>query len=237
MKKIAIIIPTYEESENIQRLVKQIKFYIHNVIIFIIDDTPSAQISKMFKPNNKEVKYFHRKNKKGRGSAVLFGIEKALRNKQIDMIIEMDADFSHNPNELKNKINYFKRNNLDMLIASRYLKSSEILNWSYFRRIFSFLSNFLARIFLRIDLKDFTNGFRLYSIRAARKIIKKCGNIGDGFIILSEIIVVVHNSHFRIKELPTIFKNRKRGKSSVTLKLIFQSLFGLIKLSLIKKKL
>ena len=99
------------------------------------------------------------------------------------------------------------------------------------------MSNILARIFLRINIKDFTNGFRFYSIRSAKKIINKCGNIGDGFIILSEIIVIIYNSNFKIEEVPTIFLNRTRGKSSVTIKLIIESLIGLIKLTFIKKKL
>ena len=124
-----------------------------------------------------------------------------------------------------------------MLIASRYLEGSKILNWNLSRKVFSYLSNILARFFLKINIKDFTNGFRFYSIRSAKKIIKKCGNIGDGFIILSEIIVVIHNSKFKIKELPTTFLNRTRGKSSVNIKLIIQSFLGLIKLAVIKKKL
>ena len=236
MNKIAIIIPTYHEEKNIKRLIQKINKHLKQVIIFIIDDTPK----KIIKPTCekfKNVSYFHRKNKRGRGSAVIFGIKKALKNKNIKLIIEMDSDFSHNPKELNNKINYFNQNRLDLLIASRYLQESKIINWSLSRRIFSILSNMLARFFLKINLRDFTNGFRFYSIRSAKKIVKKCGNIGDGFIILSEIIVVINNNNFRIKELPTIFINRSRGESSVNLKLILQSLYGLIKLTFIKNKL
>ena len=237
MSKVAIIIPTYNESDNIKRLIKKINEYIKNVNIFIIDDSPIPEISKLINVNNKNINYFHRKNKRGRGSAILFGIKKALKDKQINLIIEMDADFSHDPKELRKKIDYFIKKNLDMLIASRYLNNSKILNWSLSRRVFSILSNILAKLFLRINLKDFTNGFRFYSIRSAKKIVKKCGNIGDGFIILSEIIVVINNNNFKIKELPTTFVNRTRGESSVNFILILQSLFGLIKLALIKNKL
>jgi len=237
MKKIAIIIPTYNETENIIELIRKIRNYVRNVIIYIVDDSPTPEIGKLINPNLKNVKYFYRKNKKGRGSAVLFGIKKALKDKQINLVIEMDADFSHNPNELKKNISFFKKKNLDMLIASRYLNSSKILNWSLPRKIFSFFSNKVARFFLNINIKDFTNGFRFYSIRSAKKIINKCGNIGDGFIILSEIIVIIYNSNFKIEEVPTIFLNRTRGKSSVTIKLIIESLIGLIKLTFIKKKL
>ncbi len=237
MKKIAIIIPTYNETENIIELIRKIRNYVRNVIIYIVDDSPTPEIEKLINPNLKNVKYFYRKNKKGRGSAVLFGIKKALKDKQINLVIEMDADFSHNPNELKKNISFFKKKNLDMLIASRYLNSSKILNWSLSRKTFSFFSNKVARFFLNINIKDFTNGFRFYSIRSAKKIINKCGNIGDGFIILSEIIVIIYNSNFKIEEVPTIFLNRTRGKSSVTIKLIIESLIGLIKLTFIKKKL
>ena len=147
----------------------------------------------------------------------------------------MDADFSHNPNELKEKIEYLKKNKVDMLIASRYTKNSKIMNWSIFRRILSLLSNFLARLLLKIPCTDYTNGFRLYSKRAAEKVVNKCGKIGGGFIVLSEILVVIHSNNFKIDELNTIFVNRKRGESSVGLKLIFSSLLGLIKLYYLKK--
>jgi len=237
MKKIAIIIPTYNEAENIIRLIKKIKNCLSNVNIYVIDDSPIPEIGKLINSNYKNVKYYFRKNKLGRGSAVLFGMKKALEDGKFNLFIEMDADFSHNPNELKKKISCFKRNNLDMLIASRYLDDSKILNWSLPRKVLSKLSNTLARVFLKINIKDFTNGFRFYSIRSAKKIVKNCGNIGSGFIILSEIIVVINNNNFKIQEVPTIFVNRTRGKSSVNIKLVIQSFLGLIKLTLIKKKL
>lgn len=237
MSKVAIIIPTYNESDNIKKLVKKINDYISNAVIFIIDDSPSSEISKLINVNKNNINYFYRKNKRGRGSAVLFGMKKVLKDKRVKLIIEMDADFSHDPRELRNKIKYFKKKNLDMLIASRYLAKSKILNWTLSRRIFSTLSNILARFFLKIQITDFTNGFRFYSIRSAKIILKKCGNIGDGFIILSEIIVVIKNSNFKIEELSTTFVNRTRGESSVNLRLIIQSLLGLIKLTFIKHKL
>ena len=93
-------------------------------------------------------KYFHRTNSFGRGSAVIYGLKKAIKLKKI-FFIEMDSDFSHNPNELKRNINIFKRKNLDLLIASRYLDKSKISNWSISRRIFSKLANFLARAWPR----------------------------------------------------------------------------------------
>ena len=149
----------------------------------------------------------------------------------------MDADFSHNPKELKYKIKYFLEKKIDLLISSRYLKGSTIKNWSPFRLIFSRLSNILANLLLDLGISDYTNGFRIYSKRSIQLITKKCGKIGDGFIVLSEILLIIKLSNFKINELPTIFINRKRGESSVNFLLIVKSFFGLIKLYLIKNNI
>ena len=237
MNNIAIVIPTYNELENIQKLINEIRKNITKCNIYIVDDTKNDDIGKLIIKKKIKAKYFHRKKKSGRGSAVVYGLKKAFKNKQNEIFIEMDADFSHNPKELTRNLNIFKKKKLDLLIASRYLKKSKIINWGLSRRIFSKLSNFLARNMLRIFLHDFTNGFRIYSKRSAKKIIQKCGNIGDGFIILSEIIVVLHNNHFKIDEVYSKFINRERGQSSVNLSLVIASFFGLIKLFFIKSKL
>tara|TARA_B110001452_G_C15105481_1_gene385422 strand:- start:73 stop:789 length:717 start_codon:yes stop_codon:yes gene_type:complete len=237
MSNVAIVIPTYNELENIQRLVNEIRKNITKCNIYIVDDTKNDDIGKLITRKKLKVKYFHRKKKSGRGSAVIYGLKKAFKDKQNKIFIEMDADFSHNPKELNRNLNIFRKKNLDLLIASRYLKKSKIINWGLSRRIFSILSNFLARNVLKIFLHDFTNGFRIYSKRSVKKIIKKCGNIGDGFIILSEIIVVLHNNHFKIDEISSKFVNRERGQSSVNLSLVLASFFGLMKLFFIKSKL
>ncbi len=237
MKKIAIIIPTYNELDNIEKLINSILIYIPKSSIFIVDDSENLEIEKLIDSKKLQVNYFHREKSKGRGSAVLYGFRKALEKENFEIFIEMDADFSHNPNELKKNIIKFDELNLDLLIASRYLKESEIINWGIRRKILSKLSNLLARTLLGIKLSDFTNGFRFYSKRSVEKITKTCGNIGDGFIILSEIIVVLNNNKFKIDETETVFINRIRGESSVNLKLVIESLFGIIKLFFIKKNL
>ena len=237
MNKIAIIIPTFNELDNIESLIQEILKNIPESTIFIVDDSKNKEIGNLISSKNLKAKYFHRENSRGRGSAVLFGIKKALEENIFGTFIEMDSDFSHNPNELKKNIEYFNNSNLDLLIASRYLKNSKIINWGYRRRVLSKVSNILARILLGIKLNDFTNGFRIYSLRAAQAITKRCGNIGDGFIVLSEIIVVIKNNSFNIGETETIFVNRVRGESSVNIKLVIASLYGILKLYFIKNKL
>ena len=113
MKKINIIIPTYNESKNILPLIKEIKRYLPDANICVVDDSKKNIIGNILKKNKfYKVIYFHRKNKKGRGSAVIYGFKK-LFNKNINQIfIEMDADFSHRPSELKKISNYLKKINV-----------------------------------------------------------------------------------------------------------------------------
>jgi len=236
MKNLAIVITTLNEEENIEKLVKQIKEQLPKATILIVDDSKNKKIEKIIVKKKLKAKYFHRTNGSGRGSAVLYGLKKAIKLKK-NFFIEMDADFSHNPNELKRNINIFNRRKLDLLIASRYLDKSKISNWSISRRILSELANFLAKILLQIPVKDFTNGFRIYSKKSVEIILSNCGKIGDGFIILSEILLYLYHFNCKIGETNTIFLNRTRGASSFNMKLVFQSFLGLLKLYKIKKKL
>ena len=237
MTEINIVIPTFNEEDNIERLIKSIQKKLPNCYILIVDDTKNNNIELILKKKNikKKVRYINRKNSKGRGSAVLFGFKKSLKKNKDQIFIEMDADFSHKPSEINKNIKLFKKRKSDLLIASRYTSKSKIFNWSLSRRIFSRLSNILTKFILRIGVTDYTNGFRIYSKKAIKLITKNCGNIGDGFIVLSEILLILHLNKFKIDETETIFINRKRGESSVNLNLIIQSLFGLIRLFFIKR--
>tara|TARA_B100000767_G_C19705033_1_gene510136 strand:+ start:485 stop:1204 length:720 start_codon:yes stop_codon:yes gene_type:complete len=237
MSEINIIIPTYNEEDNIINLIKDIFKYVPKSIITIVDDSKNNLILSLIKKENfkTKVNYFHRKNSRGRGSAVLFGFKKVIKNNVKQTFIEMDADFSHKPSELRKNIKKFNKNKNDLLIASRYLPKSKILNWSFSRRIFSKLSNILAKKILKINVSDYTNGFRIYSKEAINLIIKKCGKIGDGFIVLSEILLIIDLNNLKINEVSSTFINRKRGESSVNIKLIMQSLYGLIKLYFIRR--
>ena len=237
VNQIAIIIPTYNEEENIERLIKNIKHHVSKALIVVVYDSCNNKISTIIKKKKLDILYFNRGKKAGRGSAIIFGLKKLLIKKNIKAFIEMDADFSHDPTELKRNINFFFNNSLDLLIGSRYLKRSKIINWSVSRRIFSLLANFSARNLLQIPLTDFTNGYRIYSRRSAKKITKNCGKIGDGFIVLSEILVELYLNNFRIDEIHSKFVNRTRGESSVNFKLIVESFIGLIKIYFRKKKL
>ncbi|MDC3099026.1 hypothetical protein OA337_00485, partial [Candidatus Pelagibacter sp.] len=154
---------------------------------------------------------------------------------KFNVFIEMDADFSHSPYELKRNINYFLYKKLDLLISSRYLKKSKIINWSLSRKILSYLSNFLAELLLSANLTDYTNGYRIYSKSATKIITKKCGLISNSFITLSDIIITLKNYKKKIGEIDGKFVNRVRGESKVNFMMIISSLNGLFKLFIYKR--
>ncbi len=235
MKNI-IVIPTYNEKKNIKILIIKILKIFNNIEIIIVDDSPDQEIKKILSEFN-TVFYIHREKKLGRGSAVLKGMNYALEKNDFTHLIEMDADLSHNPEEIKKNLNFISENDVDLLISSRYLKESKIINWPLKRKVLSFFANLLAKFFLKVPVKDYTNGFRVYSKNAVKHVVKECGQVGDGFIILSEILVQLYYNNFKVSERPTIFVDRVMGNSNVTLKEILNSLLGLLKVFSIKSKL
>tara|TARA_B100000959_G_C14957575_1_gene614413 strand:- start:979 stop:1704 length:726 start_codon:yes stop_codon:yes gene_type:complete len=237
---ISIIIPIYKEDDNILELITKIdhnlKINNHHYMIILVDDSPTNSTENIIKKYEEKVKLIYRGKKLGRGSAVLEGIKAALNSNLTDLIIEMDADFSHDPSEINENVEIFVKNNCDLLVASRYLNKSKIINWPISRKILSLMSNKLAKFFLKIPISDYTNGFRFYSKDAAKHISLNCGKIGDGFIVLSEILLELHTNNFRLFETETVFKNRIKGTSSVNIILLLNSLLGLFKLFLKKLK-
>lgn len=233
---IGIVLATYKEELNIKELIDLIKKNLNDIKIIIVDDSPDNTIENLIS-DYKNIVYLSRGKKLGRGSAVLRGIKELLKSKNIETIIEIDTDLSHNPDEIPENLKKFKNEELDLLISSRYLKDSKILNWNLNRKIFSILANFLAKKVLRVPISDYTNGFRIYSRQAAKHIVDNCGDIGDGFIILSEILVELHCNNFKISETKTVWKNRVKGSSTVSFKEIFDSFIGLIKIYRKKMKI
>lgn len=227
MNAIGVVIPAYNEKDNLVRLCDAIIENVANVKIVIVDDSPDLESVELIKNKNyTQVEILHRKEKAGRGSAVILGLSKMIAS-NLQYYIEMDADFSHPPEQLKEIIHFAKINSLDLLIASRYMKASQILNWPISRRLFSKASNLIAKLLLQVPVSDYTNGYRLYSHTAAVEITQSCGHRGSGFISLSEILVCLYYKKFKVAEIPTIFTNRIRGISSLSRKEILNALVGL----------
>lgn len=225
--KTAIIIPTYNERENIGRLVSQLAKLLPEAAIIVVDDNSpdgTAKIVLSKRKKNSNIHLLLRKNKAGRGQAVLAGFAYALKNTDAKLFVEMDADFSHDPSELQTLLEQTELRTV--VLASRYVRGSRIVDWPFIRRVTSFLSNLLIRIVLNLPAKDNTNGYRIYGKDAIR-ILLKHRFVTSGYIVLSESGYVLRKHGFAFREIPTIFVNRKRGKSNASFREFTESLVAL----------
>lgn len=237
MAKTGLVIPSYKESANIATLIDALLVVLPELRIVVVDDSPDLLTAQAVEGMQlAQVEVIHRGTKGGRGSAVLTGLRRLLEL-ECEVLVEMDADLSHPPEQLPYLLEEARREEADLLIASRYLPESRILNWPLSRRIFSKAANFLARQMLQVPITDYTNGYRVYSRRAAELVKESCGRYGDGFIALSEILVNLHYRGYRICERSTVFRNRLRGESSVTWRELAGAFLGLWKIFGLKMKL
>tara|TARA_B100001059_G_scaffold103157_1_gene102980 strand:+ start:83 stop:793 length:711 start_codon:yes stop_codon:yes gene_type:complete len=233
INNLLIIIPAYNEGKNLIELLKKIKSENENWSIIIVDDSDNFETKKLIENYKlKKIRYIKRNLKMGRGSAVRFGFEYSKKNK-FDYILEMDADLSHNPFEIKLLLNNLISKKHDLVIGSRYLKNSKIIGWPIKRRIFSKLSNFFAKFLFGFKLTDYTNGFRVYNANAINELIKYPIE-NNGFMYLTETFTILKKKNFKISEQATVFINRKKGSSSLKLSEILSSFLGIIKLKLKK---
>lgn len=212
MSKILVIIPCYNEQENISNLIDKLFSLNLGLDVLIVDDgqDATADLVKRKQQNKNNLFLIKRIKKAGRGSAVIEGLKFGL-DKDYHFFVEMDADFSHDPDEL---ISLLSLARIDaVVIGSRYMKGSQILNWPIRRRIFSKLANFYADFMLGIGIRDYTNGYRVYGRKAIEKLdfsrIKS-----DGYIVLSEIAYQLFKKGVKFFEQKIIFINRKRGASN-----------------------
>jgi len=234
---LGVIVPTYNEDESIASLIGQIRRDLPSARIVVVDDSPGPETAQAVRgladPGTELIK---RETKGGRGSAVIAGLRHLLGS-DCGRFLEMDADFSHPPQQISELVRLAEERNADLVIASRYLRDSQISNWPLSRRVFSRLSNFLARSLLAVPVRDYTNGFRCYSRRAAELIVSTCGQRGSGFIALSEILVSIYYRGMQVVETPTHFINRVRGQSSLNRREIANALQGLFKIYGLKREL
>ena len=234
---VGVVVPAYKEADNIAKLVRGILEFAPAARVVVVDDSPDLATQQAVEALGLgNVGVTHRSAKGGRGSAVIEGIRQLLAQ-GCTQILEMDADFSHPPSQIPELLREARERNLDLLVASRYLPTSEIRNWPLSRRVFSKSSNLLARTVLGVPIADYTNGYRVYSLPAARLIVETCGRRGKGFISLSEILVNLHYRGFRIGEVPTVFVNRLRGESSVNFEELKNAASGLVEIYILKRRL
>ncbi|MFH1582986.1 MAG: polyprenol monophosphomannose synthase [Candidatus Falkowbacteria bacterium] len=228
MPGILVIIPTYNEQENIINLINKLNFLKLDLDILIVDDG-SDKTADLVRQNQERLPnlfLIKRQGKSGRGSAVIEGFKYGLQ-KDYQYFVEMDADFSHEPDELPGLLKLAESNGI--VIGSRYVKGSKIINWPMRRRIFSKLANIYANLILKIGIKDYTNGYRVYQRAAIAKLeLDKIKAVG--YIALSEIAYQLFKKDIKIIENKSIFINRKRGSSNFSLKEIKESFLAVLRI-------
>lgn len=216
--KVTIVIPTYNERENIERLIAEIfrifdKGGIDGSVIVVDDNSPDGTADAV-EGLKKEfpVTLIRRQEKRGIGSAYVTGFRKALEQ-GADAIMEMDADFSHNPEEIPNFIRAME--NSDVVLGSRYITGGKIENWNFIRRLISKGGNYIARILLGMDINDITTGYRAYR-REVLEGVDLASIKSSGYAFQAEMLVRARERDFRIKEMPITFRDRAHGKSKLS---------------------
>lgn len=230
MSKTLIIIPSYNESDNIVKLIDVLLTNNLDTEVLVVDDSSdnTSELVKNRQVGEPRLHLIKRQGKGGRGTAVLDGIKFGL-SRDYGLIAEMDADFSHNPEEFKSLIAVAGDNTL--VIGSRYLPTSKIVGWPLQRRIFSKLANFYANAILRIGIHDYTNGYRVYGRGALEKLdISKIK--GVGYVVLSEISYQLFKKGVKFVEVPTLFVNRRRGISNFSLREIKEAFTSVIRVKM-----
>lgn len=233
MSKGLVIIPTYNEAENISEIITKILAQSPELDILVIDDgSPdgTAEIVKEMKTNNSRINLIQRERKLGLGTAYIMGFKYALQN-NYDYVIEMDADFSHSPDDLPRLIKELK--DADLIIGSRYCQGVSVVNWPMKRLLLSFFANLYARKFTGCPIRDLTAGFKIYKKEALAGInLDKIKSDGYGFQI--EINHYIWRKGFKVKEVPIIFVERRAGVSKMSKKIIYQAFFLVLRLGLEK---
>jgi dolichol-phosphate mannosyltransferase len=234
MTDALVIIPTYNEIENIELIIRDVFSKSKAFHVLVVDDNSPDETAKQVKVLQNEFKdqlfLLERDRKNGLGMAYIAGFKWAL-GKSYEYIFEMDADFSHNPNDLVRLYNACANDGADVSVGSRYVKGITVVNWPMSRIILSYGASRYVRLITRMKVKDSTAGFVCYKRIVLEAIdLNKIKFVGYAFQI--EMKFKAHKKGFKIVEIPVIFKDRIRGKSKMSGSIISEAIFGVISLKL-----
>lgn len=228
--KTFVVIPTYNEKENIRKLINAIiNLKMDNIQILVVDDNSPDGTWKIIQDisrKNKSVHLLHRKEKRGRGSAGVDGFKYALA-RDADYILEMDADFSHDPKYIPELIDYMK--DADLVLGSRSVKGGQDVGRSALRQGITKMANFYIRIVFGIKVRDCNSGFRCFK-REVIEAIDPDKTLSSGPAIVQEWLYKTHLKGFKIKEAPIVFVERKEGDSKLGFRGLYKGYVTVMKL-------
>ncbi len=229
MKDALVIIPTYNERENIEAMVRKVMSLTHPFDLLIIDDGSPDGTSEIVR--NLQQEYPHRlhletrSGKLGLGTAYIHGFKYALHHKY-EYIFEMDADFSHRPSDLP-RLYRACVNGADVVVGSRYKKGVNVVNWPLYRILLSYGASFYVKLITGMKVHDPTAGFVCYKRKVLETLdLDSVKFIGYAFQI--EMKYRAYLKKFRIEEVSIIFTDREKGKSKMSTSIIWEAVFGVI---------
>jgi len=229
-----IIIPTYNEKENIEKIILKVFSLDIDFDILIVDDgSPDGTaeiVKKIQKTYSKKLHIVERTGKLGLGTAYIFGFKWALKN-NYDYIFEMDADFSHDPDDLIRLYKACHEEKGDVAIGSRYIKGVNIVNWPMSRLLMSFFASKYVKIITGMPIHDSTAGFKCYKRSVLEKInLEKIQFVGYAFQI--EMKFTAWKYGFKVVEVPVIFTDRQEGASKMSGGIFFEAFFGVMQMKI-----
>lgn len=226
-----VIIPTYNEIENIERIIRKVFSLEHPYHILIIDDgspdgTP-IMVKKLQQEFPERLFMEERAGKQGLGTAYIHGFRWGIA-KQYDYIFEMDADFSHNPDDLR-KLRQACVDGADAAVGSRYIKGVNVVNWPMSRVLMSYFASVYVRFITGLGIRDWTAGFMCYKRKVLETIqLDKIKFVGYAFQIEMKYTTIKHN--FQVTEVPVIFTDRTEGVSKMSTRIFREAFFGVIQM-------
>jgi dolichol-phosphate mannosyltransferase len=234
MSEALVIIPTYNEIENIEAILRSVFSLEKEFDVLVVDDASPDKTANAVKVLQEEfperLHLLERKGKAGLGSAYIAGFNWALK-RDYKFIFEMDADFSHNPNDLIKLYQACLSEEVDMAVGSRYVKGITVVNWPLSRILLSYGASLYVRLITGMKVKDSTAGFVCYCRSVLESLdLDRVRFVGYAFQI--EMKFKATKKGFKIVEIPVIFKDREKGKSKMSGNIIYEAIFGVISLKI-----
>ncbi len=237
-KKAVIVVPTYNEAENVKRLTEAVFRSQPDINILFVDDSSpdgTAELIKKLQKKHPAILLLERSLKEGLGRAYIAGFKLALE-KGFDYIFEMDADFSHDPKEVPAFLEAIEDN--DLVIGSRYIRGVNVVNWPLQRLLLSYFANCYTRWITGLPVQDSTGGFKCFRKEVLESIDLE--NLkSNGYAFQIEMNYLAWKAGFRVKEIPIIFVDREYGESKLSRNIMWEAVFLVWKLrfnTLLKKK-
>jgi len=223
-ERALIIFPTYNEKENIEKIIKAVLPLDTRIHVLVVDDNSpdgTGEIVERLAKSDSRINVLHRENKQGLGRAYIAGFKWGIERK-FNYIFEMDADFSHDPEFVKDFLDAIK--DVDLVLGSRYISGVNVINWPMSRLLLSYFANVYTRIITGMPVRDATGGFKCFR-REVLEAIDLDAVKSNGYTFQIEVSMRAWKKGFEIKEIPIVFTDRQEGASKMSKKIIREAIW------------